>query len=121
MEENTSKQLGQFSYNTITYFPDGSVQVRMDNILTTDQVLFPGMLLLKSEGIRFDVVKVLQVWDKDDFLYVRIEDNKTERVLNLSQRIGVDYYVLTLVSYDFLDKKFRNKNYNLNTEIEFDF
>ena len=58
MEKNISKPLDQFSDDTITYYPDGSVQIRMDNILTTDQVLFPGMLLLKSEGIRFDVVKV---------------------------------------------------------------
>lgn len=104
MEQNSSKKLGQHSEDTITYYPSGLVQVRMDNILTTDQVLFPGMLLLKSEGHRFDIVKVFEVWNDEGFLYVKVEDNKTGRVMNLSQRIGVDYYVWKLVSYDYLDK-----------------
>jgi hypothetical protein len=103
MYQNKSKQLGQYQEDIFTYYPNGSVKVRMDNILTTDQVLFPGMLLLKSEGQRFDVVKVLEVWDDRGFLYVKVEDNKTGRVMNLSQRIDVDYYVWTLVSYDYLD------------------
>ena len=84
MEQDTSKQLSQYSEDTLTYYPDGSVKIKMDNILTTDQVLFPGMLLLKSEGIRFDVVKVLEVWDENGFIYIRIEDNKTGRVITLS-------------------------------------
>jgi len=104
MEQKSSKKLGQHQKDIFTYYPDGSVQVRLDNILTTDQVLFPGMLLLKSEGQRFDVVKVLEVWDDRGFLYVKVEDDKTGRVINLSQRISVDYYVWTLVSYDYLDK-----------------
>ena len=100
MEQNTSKQPGQNSDGLITYFPDSNVQVKMDNILTTDQVLYPGMPLLKSEGQRFDVVRVLEVWYDKEFLYVKVEDIKTDRVINLSQRIGVDYFVWTLVSYD---------------------
>ncbi len=103
MEQKTSKRQGQHQEDTFTYYPNGSVQVRMDNILTTEQVLYPGMLLLKSEGQRFDVVKVLEVWDDRGFLYVKVEDNKTERVMTLDQRIGVDFYVWTLVSYDYLD------------------
>ena len=121
MEQNTLKQIGQHSEDIFTYYPDGSVQVRMDNILTTDQVLFPGMLLLKSEGIRFDVVKVLEVWDDKGFLFVKVEDNKTGRVIYLNQRIGVDYYVWTLVSYDYLDSRICMKEYKYGTEIKFDF
>jgi hypothetical protein len=121
MEQNTSKQIGQHSEDTITYYPGGLVQVRMENILTTGQVLFPGMLLLKSEGPRFDVVRVLEVWDKDGFLCVKVRDNKTGRVMTLDQRIGASYYVWTLVSYDYLDRRFANKNNNLKTEIEFDY
>jgi hypothetical protein len=103
MELITSKSLGQHQKDIFTYYTDGSVKVKMDNILTTNQVLFPGMPLLKSEGQRFDVVKVLEVWDDKGFLYVNVEDIKTGRVMNLSQRIGVDYIVWTLVSYDYLD------------------
>ena len=121
MYQNKSKQLGQYQEDIFTYYPNGSVKVKMDNILTTDQVLFPGMLLLKSEGHRFDVIKVLEVWDDKEFLYVKVEDNKTGRVINLSQRIGVDYYVRTLISYEFLNSRFGKKDNKLRTEIEFDF
>ncbi len=121
MEQSTSNQRGQYPEDIFTYYPNGSVQVKMDNILTKDQVLFPGMFLLKSEGIRFDVVKVLEIWDKKGFLYIKVEDNLTGRVMTLSQRIGVDYYVWTLVSYDYLDRRFRKKEHNLRTEIEFEF
>ena len=75
----------------------------MDNILTTNQMLYPGMLLLKSEGQRFDVVKVLEVWEDKGFLNVKVKDTKLGRVINLCQRIGVNYYVWTLVSYNYLD------------------
>jgi hypothetical protein len=121
MYQNKSKQLGQHQKDVFTYYPDGSVKVRMDNILSTNQVLFPGMLLLKSEGQRFDVVKVLEVWDDKEFLYVKVEDNKTGKVMNLSQRIGVDYFVWTLVSYNYLDRRLDRKDYRLRTEIKFDF
>ena len=103
MEQKSSERLGQHQKGIFTYYPDGSVQVRMDNILTTDQILYPGMILLKSEGHRFDVVKVLDVWDINGFLYVKVEDTKLGRVINLSQRIGVKYFVWTLVSYDYLN------------------
>ena len=93
----------------------------MDNIMTTDKVLFPGLLVLKSEGQRFDVCEVLEVWDKKGFIYVKIRDSETGRVLTLVQRIGVDYYAWTLISYDYLDRRFGSKNINLRTEMEFDY
>ena len=64
---------------------------------------------------------MLEVWDKYGFLYVKIRDNETGRDLTLDQRIGIDYYVWTLVSYDYLDRRFGKKVYKLCTEIEFDF
>lgn len=93
----------------------------MENILTTDKVLFPGMLVLKAEGIRLDVCEVIEVWDKNGFLYVKICDNETRRVLTLDQRIGVDYFFWPLISYDYLYRRFGKKNINLRTEIEFDY
>ena len=64
---------------------------------------------------------MLEVCDDKGFLYVKVEDNKTGRVMNLSQRIGVNYYVWTLISYEFLNRRFGKKDYKLRTEIEFDF
>ena len=64
---------------------------------------------------------MLEVCDDKGFLYVKVEDNKTGRVMNLSQRIGVNYYVWTLISYDYLDRRFRKREHKLGAEIEFDF
>lgn len=62
----------QIEDESITRIKDGSYQVRPDNILTTDQVLFPGMLLLKLEGLQTDVIKILDILVKDGFLYLKM-------------------------------------------------
>lgn len=121
METNTTEQIVVQPNEIITYNPDGSVQIHMDNILTSDQVIFPGMLLFKSEGIHIDVVRILEIWDKDGYLYIKIEDNKTGKIGTISKRIGIDYHLWTLVSYDYLADKFIFKNLKKGTEIEFDF
>ena len=105
----------------IKYHPSGSVQILMDNILTTDQVISPGMLMLKAEGIHYDVIQALEIWDQEGYLYIKIRDNKTSKIGTLIQRIGVDYFVWTLISYEYLASRFLNKDFKMGMEIEFDF
>jgi len=120
MKHNTQKQIVHPD-EIITYYPDGSVQILMNCIMTIDHIIFPGMILLKSEGIHFDVVKVLEIWDKDGYLYIKIEDNKTAKISTISKRISIDYYLWTLISYEYIADKFIFKNLKKGTEIEFDF
>jgi len=76
----------------ITHYPDGSFQVRMENFLTTDQVLFPGMVLLKLEGTQTDVIIILEIQVKDGFLYLKIEDQKTGLPYIISHNLGSEDY-----------------------------
>lgn len=111
----------QIEDESITRFKDGSYQVRLDKILTTDQVLFPEMVLLKLEGKHSDVIKILDIVVKDGFLFLKIEDQKTGLPYIISHRLGSEFYLWTLISYDyFIDKLVARVNQK-GTEIEFDF
>ena len=105
----------------IKNYPDGSAKVLMDNILTTDQIIYPGMILLKAEGVHFDSITVISISDKNGFLYIKIKDNKTNKIGTISQRIVTDYFVWTLISYDYWAGEFIFENLRQRTEIEFDF
>jgi hypothetical protein len=93
----------------------------MDNILTTDQVIYPGMILLKAEGVHYDSITIISITDKNGFLYLEIKDNKTGKIGTISQEIVSDYYVWSLISYDYLAGEFIFNNLQKRTEIEFDF
>jgi len=105
----------------IKYNSDGSARVLMDNILTTDQIIYPGMILLKSEGVHYDSITIISISDKNGFLYLKIKDNKTGKIGTISQEIVSDYYVWSLISYDYLVGEFIFENLKRRTEIEFDF
>jgi len=51
------------------------------------------MLLLKTERIHVDTVRILDIWDKDGFLNIKIENNETGQIGIICQRIGVDYHI----------------------------
>lgn len=118
--EQDKKQIVHSS-DKIKHYPDGSTQILMKNILTTNQVIYPGMVLLKSEGVHYDSITVISIADKSGFLYIKIKDNKTGKIGTISQRIGADYYVWTLISYDYMIEEFIFENIKKGTEIEFDF
>ena len=62
----------------------------MKNILSIDHVIYPGMIVLKAEGIHFDPVTIREIWDKNGILYIKIKNNKTGKVETISSRIDVD-------------------------------
>jgi hypothetical protein len=94
MEKKTIERI-ILEEESLTWYPDGSIQVRMKNILTTEQVLFPRMLLLKSEGAHSDVVRILEIQMKDRFLYLKIEDQKTGLPYIISHKLGSEFYLWT--------------------------
>jgi len=109
------------SEDVIKYYPGGSAQILMDNILTTNQVIFPGMILLKSEGTHYDSITVISIADRNGYLYIKIKDNKTGKIGTISQRIDADYYVWTLISYDYMTEELIIRKLKRGIEIEFDF
>jgi hypothetical protein len=121
MEPHVYPQNVQAEEDIVTRLGDGSYQVRLDNILTTDQVLFPGMVLLKLEGTQTDVVKILDIQVKDGFLYLKIEDQKTGLPYIISHQLGSEFFLWTLISYDYFIDKLLARAKQMGTEIEFDF
>ena len=119
MEQN--KEQIVHPVDVIKHFPGGSARILMQNILTKNQVLFPGMILLKSEGIHYDSITVISIADRNGYLYIKIKDNKTGKIGTISQRIGADYYVWILISYDYMTEELIIRNLKRGTEIEFDF
>lgn len=105
----------------IKYYSDGSAKILMDNILTTDQVIYPGMMFMKFEGIHLDIIKILEIWDEKGYIYIQIKDNKTGKIETISHRIGADYYAWTLISYGYMAEEYILKNLKKRMEIEFDF
>jgi len=105
----------------IKYYIDGSARVLMENIMVTDHVIFPGMILLKAEGVHYDSITIISISDKNGFLYLKIKDNKTGKIGTISQEIVSDYYVWSLISYEYLAGEFIFNNLQKRTEIEFDF
>jgi hypothetical protein len=93
----------------------------LDNILTSDQVLFPGMVLLKLEGTQTDVIKIRDIVVKDGFLYLKIEDQKTGLPYIISHQLGSEFFLWTLISYDYVIDKLLAREKQKWTEIEFDF
>lgn len=121
MRSNYQLQNIQNEDEYVTKYEDGTMQVRSENILTTDQVLFPDMLLLKIEGLHVDVVRILDLWVEDGFLYIKLEDRKTGKVGMISQKLGINYHLWTLVSYDYFIDKLISRANQKGTEIEFDY
>jgi hypothetical protein len=121
MEKNVQKQNVLTNDDIITYLADGSVQVLMNNILTIDHVIYPGMIVLKAEGIHYDSITILEIWDNNGILYIKIKNNKTGKVGTISKRIGIDYNIWTLISYEYFAEEFLFKKRNKGTEFEFDF
>lgn len=126
MPENAQKETFSTSDDIMTYLTNGAVKIDLDNILTIDKIIHPDMLLLKQEGSHFDVVKVLDIWDQDVYLKIRIQDRKTGREHDISQILDRNngYFIWTLISYPFAMKMIEDqviRKINDGQELEFDF
>jgi len=114
------------SNDIMSYLPNGAVKIDLDNILTIDKIVHPEMLLLKQEGSHFDVIRVLDIWDQDGYLKIKIEDRKTDRVNVISQILDRNngYFIWTLISYPYAMKMIEDRvirKINDGKELEFDF
>jgi len=126
MQKDAQKKTFSTSNDILTYLPNGGVRIDLDNILTIDKIVHPEMLLLKQESSHFDVIRVLDIWDEDDYLKIKIEDRKTGRVHVISQILDRNngYFVWTLISYPYAMNMIEDRvirKINDGKELEFDF
>lgn len=126
MPEDTKKKTFSKDDDIMTYLPNGAVKIDLDNILSIDKIIHPDMLLLKQEGSHFDVVQVLDIWDEDGYVKIRIQDRKTGRVHDISQILDRNngYFLWTLLSYPYAMKMIEDRvigKINDGKELEFDF
>ncbi len=113
----------------LTYYRNGGVRIDLENILTIDRIIYPDMLLLKQEGSHFDVIRVLEVWDQDVDVKIRIQDRRTGIKHVISQILdrNVRYFIWTLISYPYAMKMIEDqvirkiRKIKYGKELEFDF
>ena len=110
----------------LTYYPDGSAKIDLENILTYDRIIYPDMLLLKQEGSHFDIIRVLEVWDQDVDVKIKIQDRRTgiEHVISQILDRNVGYFIWTLISYPYAMKMIEDqviRKIKYGKELEFDF
>jgi len=126
MPENAQNKTFSTSDDIMIYLPNGGVRIDLDNILTIDRIIYPDMLLLKQEGSHFDIIRVIDIWDENGYVKIRIQDRKTGREHDISQILDRNngYFIWTLISYQFAMKMFEDqviRKINDGQELEFDF
>lgn len=81
----------EFSHlRKLEYLQSDIVRLDLPFILTEDKILVLGMPYLKLEGSYIDAVRLLDVWDEDGYVYLRIENIKNYKVTIVSWLIDYD-------------------------------
>jgi hypothetical protein len=67
-------------------------------ILTHGKTLYKGMPYLFSEGSHHVAVRLLKVWEEDDFIYLSLEELQSGRPFKVSWNLEYDgdYYLWSL-------------------------
>jgi len=94
--------------NKLKYLPDKSAILDMPFILTRRKRLINGMPYLKLEkwlaDSKIQAVRLLDIWDANDIVYLRIQDlqtNKTE-IISFNLTYDGDFWLWSLASLDYL-------------------
>ncbi len=94
--------------NKLKYLPDNSAILDMPFILTRKKRLVKGMPYIKLEkwlaDSKIQAIRLLDVWDADNIVYLRIQDlqtNKTE-VISFNLAYEGDYWLWSLASLEFI-------------------
>ncbi|MCJ7449491.1 MAG: hypothetical protein MUO72_17585 [Bacteroidales bacterium] len=76
----------------LKYYPPDSIMLDLDFILTGNKILIIGYPYLKIENWLTDkptAVRLLDVWDEDNVLYLKIQDLKTSKIDTISHNLRV--------------------------------
>lgn len=84
-------------------------------------------IYLKAEGQHFDAIRILKIHFKAGFIYLTVQDLKSERIYNISHIIGDNYpCIWWLISIEYIENEVINKIktkdlINDNSLLEFDY
>lgn len=116
MEKTPQQELNTHTFNKkkLEYLTNNTVILDLPFILTTKKELKIGMPYMMLEGGHTDAVKLLDVWDKDNFVYLKVQDLSNCRLYTVSWNLGYagDFWLWSLASlshlYKLADKRFSN-------------
>ena len=88
----------------LEYLQPNVVRLDLPFILTEDKILVYGMPYLKLEGKHIDAIRLLSVWDKKGYVYLKIENIETCKITTISWLIDYngDYWLWALSSLQYL-------------------
>lgn len=91
----------------LEYYPPDSILLDLHFILTCDKQLKIGYPYVKIENWLTDLptgIRLLDVWDYDNNVYLKIQDLKTSRVDTISHNLEYcgDFWLWSLASYSYL-------------------
>ncbi len=88
----------------LEYFLPNIVRLDLPFILTEDKMLVLNMPYLKLEGQHVDAVRLLDVWDKDEIVNLKIQDLKTNKINVLSHNLKYsgNYWLWCLAEFEYL-------------------
>jgi hypothetical protein len=86
----------------LEYLSDDSVIVNLPFIYVRDKTLRKGMPYMKIEGRHTDAVKLIDIWDSNEFVYLKVRDLKTGRCYTISWNLTYrgDYILWSLFDFE---------------------
>ncbi len=91
------------SLNKLEYFCPNIVRLDLPFILTKNKMLVSNMPYLKLEGTHIDAVRLINVWDEDGYVYLKIKNLKTGQVNTISWLLEYkgDFWLWSLASLSY--------------------
>lgn len=90
--------------NKLEYISHDKVRLDLPFILTENKTLVIGMPYLLIEEYDIDAIRLMRVWDKDGYVYLKIENLQTKHVGVISWLIDYDgdYWIWSLRNLSYL-------------------
>lgn len=115
MEEQQSAKLPENNAPLLLYLADNTVYLNLPCVLTLYKTLKVGMPYMYHEGQKTFPIRLLHVWDSDEFVYLRIQNLRTGQVYEISRLLHADteYCLWEIASLDYIMMLSDIKNCNV--------
>lgn len=104
-EKDTNIARDYLGLNKLEYFRSNVVRLDLPFILTENKMLVLNMPYLKLEGEHSDAIRLLDVWDNDNYVFLKIEHLQTGKISTLSWSLDYagTYWLWSLSSLEFIE------------------